>query len=66
MYPNLSAELVRHRVTQNDIAKLLGISISTMSCKMTGKSGFTLDEAMNIHEFLNADITLTELFEREG
>lgn len=66
MYPNLSAELVRHRKTQNDIANLLGISVSTMSYKMTGKSNFTLDEAMKIHEFLNADITLTELFKREG
>ena len=65
MYPNLSAELVRRRLTQNDIAKLLGISISTMSCKMNGKSVFTLDEAKKIYDFLNPNVEFVELFETE-
>lgn len=65
MYRNLSAELVRRKLTQNDIAKLLGISISTMSYKMNGKSEFTLSEARTIYAFLKTDVPILELFEME-
>lgn len=65
MYPNLRAEMARRQITGNQIAEKLGIWSSTFSAKASGKSAFTLDEAMVIKDILRTDISLEELFQKE-
>lgn len=63
MYPNLRAEMARHKVTAAELAKAVGVTNGTMSQKMNGKFGFSLDEANTIKETLKTDLTIEELFE---
>lgn len=56
MYKNLEAELTRNSYTQNDISKLLNISVSTVSDKMNGKREFKLIECKKLSKWLNASI----------
>ena len=49
MFPNLSAEMARIKVTKTDIANLLGVSLKTIYKKLeTGT--FTVVEALKITE----------------
>lgn len=65
MYPNLRAEMARKRVTMTELAEHLHITISTLSLKMSGKSDFTLKEAIAIRSFLGVEMDLRELFREE-
>lgn len=56
MYKNLEAELTRNGYTQNDVSKLLNISVSTVSDKMNGKREFKLIECKKLATWLNASI----------
>ena len=66
MFSNLEAELKRKRITREKLANELKMSISTISTKLTGKSEFTLKEAMEIKKLLSVDLPIDDLFEREG
>ena len=63
MYPNLRAEMKRKGITLAWLADQLGITIGTLSQKLTGKSPFTLNEAKKIKEILELDIPIEILFE---
>lgn len=63
MYPNLRAEMARKKITASELAEKLGITISTMSIKLNGKSDFTLKEALKIRAILEADMPIEVLFE---
>lgn len=63
MYPNLNAELARKNVTNGELAKVLGLSPSTVSQKRNGLFDFTLKEAKAIKHFLKLNLPLEELFE---
>ena len=63
MYPNLNAELARKDVTNGELAKVLGLSPSTVSQKRNGLFDFTLKEAKAIKHFLKVNLPLEELFE---
>lgn len=63
MYPNLRAEMKRKGITLAWLAEQLGITIGTLSQKLTGKSPFTLNEAKKIKEILELDIPIEILFE---
>ena len=68
MYPTLRAEMARKNIMNKDIATLLGKTEQTISIKMNGKNietGFTLDEAIKIRDYLDVDIPLDELFVKE-
>lgn len=65
MFTNLRVEMVRAKKTYSELAKDIGISISTMSLKSSGKSQFTLDEALKIKDVLHTDLTIEELFREE-
>ena len=48
MFPNLEAEMARYKITQNEIAKILGITPTTLSFKLNGKSSLSLKECVEI------------------
>ena len=67
MYQTLKAEMARKNITNKSLATLLGKTEQTISFKMNGKNketGFTLDEASKIKDFLEVDMSLDELFEK--
>ena len=48
MSPNLEAEMARNKVTQVKLAEILGITPTTLSFKMNGKSTLSLKECVEI------------------
>jgi len=66
MYRNLKAELVRHNISNIEIAKTLGITEGTVSLKINGKAKISLDEAFLIQDLIyeksGKKITIEELF----
>ena len=62
MYPNLSAELTRRNLTQNDLAKLLNIDLSTVNYKMNGKSDWKLNECKKIISNMFPEQSIDYLF----
>lgn len=66
MYPNLLAELARRKMTQGELAGKLGMTKSSLSMKINGKSGFTLKEANRIKRILATEETLDYLFMEEA
>ena len=65
MYPNLEAELKRRRIRRSDLAKRLGVGISTISEKMQGKSDFSIRMAFEIQQLVGQDIPIETLFAKE-
>ena len=63
MYPNLNAEIARKNLTNAQLAKVLGLTSSTVSQKRNGLFDFTLKEAKALKHFLKVNIPLEELFE---
>ena len=68
MYPNLRAELARRGMTikqlNKEMRKTEKIAESTLFHKMTGKSEFTLAEAMQIKGILDTGLPIEVLFNR--
>ena len=62
MYSNLEAEISRRKIPKYLLAEKIGISISTLYQKLSGKSNFTLPEAKKIKEVLGADDSIEYLF----
>lgn len=66
MYRNLKAELVRHNISNIDIAKKLGITEGTASLKLNGKAKVSLGEAFIIQNLIYENsgnlIPIEELF----
>lgn len=50
---NLESYRVKYGLTQADMAKLLGVNLSTYNQKVNGRQTFKLDEMVIIHTFLN-------------
>lgn len=48
MFPNLEAEMARNKVTQVKLAEILGITPTTLSFKMNGKSTLSLTVLMSM------------------
>ena len=65
MFSTLRAEMSRKNVTCKNLAELFEMTPQTISFKMNGKSGFTLDEAKKIKDFLGVEMSIDELFEKE-
>ena len=53
----IKAELVKKDMTYSDLAKKLGISVSTLGNKMNSRSSFSIDELAIIAATFNKDIT---------
>lgn len=56
MYCKLKGLMTEKNITQVQLAKLLGISVSTLNQKLNGKSDFTIQEAKKISEILNKEV----------
>ena len=52
MYFILERELKKNSITREQLAEKLGISISTISCKLNDKSEFSIKECRKIKEIL--------------
>ena len=63
MYPNVRAEIARKNITLGELAKELGITLTTLSLKLKGEYPVTLNEAKKIKAVLGCDIPLEKLFE---
>lgn len=55
IYPNLSAELLRHKITYKQLAEELNMYAPAISYRMTGKIKFKVDEIYKIVEMLDCD-----------
>ena len=67
MYRNLEAEMARAKITQAYLAKQLGITPTTLSLKLNGKSNLSLKECVQIKKILDTKETVDYLFaEDEG
>ena len=64
MYRNLEAELARKRVSRKWLAEKLGITATTLSFKLNGKSELSLAECVEIKRLLNIDVPIEYLFEQ--
>lgn len=62
MYPNLEAEMARTKMTRGALALKLGITATTLSLKLNGKSPLSLDESKSIKEIIGTDAPLDYLF----
>lgn len=65
MYPNLDAEMARHKTTRKSLAKLLGVTPTTLSMKLNGKSEVSLSECVEIKRALGTDKPIEYLFKRD-
>ena len=69
MFPNLEAEMARSKITQLQMAEMLGVTPTTLSFKLNGKSSLSLKECVLIKQLMFPDKTLDYLFatdEAEG
>lgn len=62
MFRNLEAELVRRNIKKSEVAQTLGVTPSTLSVKLSGKSPINLTEVLKIKEMLGVDIPVEVLF----
>ncbi len=65
MFPNLEAEMARLKITQAKLAEMLGITPTTLSFKLSGKSTLSLKECVMIKKKAFPDKTLDYLFQTE-
>lgn len=65
VYENLNAEMARRKIPQYRLAEALGITPTTLSLKLQGKSDLSLKECMEIKAFLKTDISVDELFKTD-
>ena len=62
VYPHLQAELNKQMITRTDLAQMLGVSQTTLSDLMKGRSEPRLSTAIKVKEVLGVDMPLEELF----
>ena len=60
-YPRIEALRAARRVTQDDIAKALGVSRCTAWRKLNGEAEFTVGEVLKLKELLGTTATIEEL-----
>lgn len=65
MFNNLNAEIARYSLKTADLAKLLGVSLKTVTNKLDGKTEFTLSEIKKIAS-LFPNVSITYLFAENG
>jgi len=64
MYENLKAVMATKRVTNEAIARLLGVHRDTITTKLNGESEFTYAQAELIQETLFPEYNIRYLFRR--
>lgn len=62
MYRTLEATIAYHGISKKKLAYDIEMNYNTLMSKFSGKSKFTLDEAILIQEYLNEETSIEELF----
>lgn len=62
MFCNLNAEMARKGITSAYLAGKLGMTPTTLSLKLNGRSELSLKQAVQIKSILGVDIPLEVLF----
>lgn len=62
MLNNLNYELKRKNITQNAVARMLGVTDKTLTNKLNGTTAFTVEEAFSINKNLLPEFTMEYLF----
>ena len=65
MFPNLEAEMAREKITQAKLAEILGMTPTTLSFKLNGKSTLSLKECVEIKKKAFPDKSLDYLFQTD-
>ena len=65
VFPRLTMALARKDVEMNELANAIGISCSTLLNKMTGRTDFTLREALALKEYIAYNGTVEALFAKK-
>lgn len=65
MFYNLKAEMIRKRLTAEELAKAVGMSNAMLSRKLNGKSEFVLDDILKIKSVLGVQMDIEELFQKD-
>ena len=65
MFNNLEAEMARKKITQYKLAEILGVTPTTLSFKLNGRSTLSLKECVEIKKQAFPDKKLDYLFETE-
>lgn len=65
-FHNLEVEMVRAKITQNQLAGIVGVTPSTLSLKLTGKSNLSLEECLIIKKALQTELSIDYLFATES
>lgn len=63
LFPNLEAEMARSKISQAKLAEILGITPTTLSFKLNGKSTLSLKECVEIKKNVFPDKSLDYLFQ---
>lgn len=64
LYRNLEAELARKQISRKELAEMLGLTATTLSFKLNGKSELSLTECVEIKKLLKIDKPIEYLFEQ--
>ena len=62
MLANLSHELRRKNITQNVVARMIGVTDKTLTNKLNGTTEFTINAAVTIRNNLLPEFTMDYLF----
>lgn len=62
---NLRLEMVKDKITIEDLSNLLGIHRNSVANKLNGNSSFSIEESMKIQESFFPNKDLKYLFRRE-
>jgi len=66
MYRALEAKIAYRGISKKQLAEALDMNYNTLLPKMSGKSKFTLDEAVTIKQYLEEELSIEELFKNEN
>lgn len=66
MFPNLRAEMARKNLNMTQLSEITGIPLQRLSVKLSGKRELLMNEAIKIKNALEVDMSLDELFKKEG
>lgn len=54
-FDKLKGKMTESRVSQDKMAKEIGITVQSLNAKINGRNQFTIEEAVKIIEFLRID-----------
>jgi len=65
MYRKLESKIAYRGTSKKQMAEDINMNYNTLLAKMSGKSKFTLDEAVAIKTYLQEELPIEELFKND-